>query len=135
MQALWRKCKSLGDNREDALVDACRVAVTSVIVMCDGTSLQHAYLAVCNLQCSHRQRASEHQEGLTVAQCDAACAKRYLQHLYSLFSLSMSFLLIWVAWPKDTLGLGVGTMVGRLFLEKAYLEDHRCHSKSGYVIS
>lgn len=37
----------------------------------------------------------------------------------------MSFLLIWVASPKETLLLGMGTMVGRPFLEKAYLEDNQ----------
>ena len=33
----------------------------------------------------------------------------------------MSFLLISWAWPNATLALGMGSMVGRLFLEKAYL--------------
>lgn len=47
----------------------------------------------------------------------------YLQHLYSLFRRSMSFLLIWVAWPKETLLFGIGTMVARPFLEKAVLGD------------
>lgn len=64
----------------------------------------------------------------TVTVCFCTFAVVYLQHLYSLFSLSMSFLLIWVAWPKATLLLGMGTMVGRLFLEKAYLESHRYHN-------
>lgn len=40
----------------------------------------------------------------------------------------MSFLLICVAWPKDTLLLGIGTIVGRLFLEKAYLKDNKHHN-------
>lgn len=56
----------------------------------------------------------------------------YLQHLYSLFSLSMSFWLIWEASPKETLLLGMGTIVGWPFLEKAYLFDKQEMSKSWY---
>lgn len=40
----------------------------------------------------------------------------------------MSFRLICVAWPKDTLLLGMGTIVGRLFLENANLKDNKYHS-------
>lgn len=35
----------------------------------------------------------------------------------------MSFLLISVAVPNSTLALGIGTMVGWLFAEKAYLQS------------
>lgn len=48
-----------------------------------------------------------------------------LQHLYSLFRRSMSFLLISVASPKETLLFGIGNMVWRPFLEKAYLDDNQ----------
>ena len=44
------------------------------------------------------------------------------QQLYRLFSLVMSFWLIWVALPITAFWLGMGTILGWLFLEKAYLE-------------
>lgn len=59
---------------------------------------------------------------------EKSLCSQYLQHWYSLFSLSMSFLLIWVAWPKATLLSGMGIIVGLLFLEKAYLEIQRCQN-------
>jgi hypothetical protein len=36
----------------------------------------------------------------------------------------MSLWLIWEALPISTFWLGMGTMVGWLFLEKAYLQSH-----------
>lgn len=43
----------------------------------------------------------------------------------------MSFWLIWVAWPKDTLAFGMGIMVGWPFLEKAVLEKEK-KTQSGF---
>lgn len=45
--------------------------------------------------------------------------------LYSLLSLKMSIWLISEAQPNSTLGSGMATKVGWLFLEKAYLEPQK----------
>lgn len=45
----------------------------------------------------------------------------------------MSFLLISVASPKARFPLGMGTMVGLLFLEKAYLENHNTHNPPLFI--